>query len=1666
MKSNNSRIRRIGIILLKTAGWITGIIVLLLVLVALLIQIPAIQQGLIQKAVTFVKDKVGTDVSVQKISIRFPKKVVLEGVYLEDQSRDTLLYAGKLSVDTDLFALVRNRIQLNAVELQDFTSNIHRSADSVFNFDYIIEAFAGDTTAQPDTTQSSWDFALHDIDLHDINLSYQDSLEGNSIALELGNLAIRIDEFDLNHSLIDIDNITLSDIDASVIQTNLPLIDSLSTSREKEDTAAVPMDIRIGEVDLRNIKAGYEQQAIGQQITLVVGRSTLKADEINLPARRIMLDEFLLEESFFTYHKLPSDYEPPAQEADTTGSETGESWEFVLNDLYLGNNSFQYYDFNEEVLTGAIDFSHLWITNFTTAVEGIVFRENEIAATLNEFSFAEKSGFAIRSMRGAVLVTENSADLRDFFLETVHSQLNVSLHGEFSSIEELSDSYGRAVVEATIEPSYVAWRDVLYFQPALGKTIPLTIPQNAAINFNTTISGSLDDLYIRHVKLAAFDGTAMAAHGRVRKVSNPDQMWFNVQLDTLHTTNGDLRTILPDTLLPPTMQLPQWIGVGGNFYGTMEKPTVLTALASDVGNIRLEAHLNLDSLSENQGYDGSLAVGRLQLGKILGQPETMGALTMEAQVKGTGTSIDNLMANFKSTVHSFVYQGYSYEDFKIEGIIEKYLFSGQASMSDPNLDFRLSADADYNKDIPAYNLTLDIRNADLHKLKLSQRPMQVRGTLKADFDNIDIHNLNGSIDMRDVLIYSGKLYRVDSLLFASINQEGNTEVNLQSDMVEGKFKGTIDIPSLPKVIEQHFRSYYTIHDTVQDKTTQSQNFEFNLQLKNTDLLTEVLMPELKSFVPGEIKGSFDSEDRTMDISVRIEKIHYTSVLAHELDFSLTSDDQRLEYGFTTGSIDAGSIHIPALEIDGEVEQDVINTSLVVRDSLEEEKYVLGGMFRSTQDGYRFYFDPDQVLLNYTRWQVPQGNYLQFGKGAIHANQLSLSNGEQLIRIVTPGDKDSTVAISFRKLDLKSLTNMVSTSDTLLSGLLHGDIRLFTARETGALEASIGISDLAIREAHWGDLSLTVNQTSSAGYALDLKIEGPGNALYVTGGYEPTETDAALNIQVDISSFNMAAFEPLSFGQLRDVKGTVSGDMSLKGSVDDPEIRGDIRFRNAGFFSTYLSTTLALHDEVISFDREGIDFNDFEIFDAMNNSLGVAGSIRTDNYRKYTFDLTVRASDFQLLNTTAEDNELFYGNVRLNTFTTIKGTSDLPVVNMRVSLGNESEFTYVVPQPESGVMEHEGIVKFVDRDVHKDPFLASLQKEGVVTDTALSFTGIDLTANIELNDDETFHIVMDPMTGDQLSVRGNAALVLNMDPTGDMQLSGRYELTEGSYNLTFYKLVKRELAIGEGSTIIWTGDPMDAMLDIRAAYRVETAPLDLVTNQLGSDQALINRYKQRLPFIVNLFIKGKILAPDISFELDMPELERGALEGVPYARIKDINTRESELNKQVFALLILQRFISDNPFENQAAEGIEGSARRSVSKILSDQLNKLSQNIEGVELNFDLKSYEDYSGGEAETTTQLQLGLTKNFLDERLVVKLSGNVNLEGGQTEQNNVTDFIGDLALEYKLTEDGRFRITGFRRSDYSMIDGQLIETGVGLIYVKDYNAFSELFRANVIKE
>lgn len=1645
--------------ILKIFGWIFLSIILLLISVALLIQLPPVQNKIVQKAVSFLEQKIGTDVDLKHISISFPKSIVIEGFYLEDQKKDTLLYAGRLEVDTDLWALTKNEIQVNDLELESVRAYIDRPEnDSSYNFSYILQAFA-DTTQTVDTTAGKpWTFSIEDIAFADIRAKYHDGLTGNFLDLNLGLFEVSVSEFDLENMKVVVDEINLENTTTKIVQKKQPEV----TEEVAEENNPVTYDIGVGEVTLENIHADYVQEALGQTIRLDLGRVLLETDKIDLKQQRIDLDEFLMENTFLAYQQR----QPTIVSADQTidpepqsekQAEESMPWTVSLNELNLSGNSIQFYDFTKPHTKNAIDFDHLWLNNLAIKAEDILYASDKIKCDLQQFSFYERSGFNLKTLQAVVDIVETKASIQDLLLETGNSKIQFNANATFPSFLTIADNLNKTRFSADINESSIGWRDVLYFNPTLKDSLPVQLRNNERIYVDAEASGLVSNLNIDHFVVKALNETSVRMHGKVTGLPQTDNLRMNISLDRFYTTKRDVLPVVKESL-PDSIDLPGWISLKAKYNGSLSESAFSSNLETSDGGVTANGSFDIDSTSSTRGYKVNLTVAKLNLGKIMMDPENFGMLNLQLTSDIKGLRPEEMTGMVKATIRDFMYNGYQYEDFNLDGKVNEGVYSAVATLHDENLNFDFDGKADFSNEVPAYEVALDLKNADFEALKLTNKPLKARGILNTNMKTADFRVLNGDLGLRKVAIFNGEdLYAVDSLLFAALDQEGKSELSINSDLLSANFSGSFNIFSLADELTKYFSTYYTLHDTTTaaDKPSGRQHFKFELELRKTELLTDILLPELKTFQPGEIYGEFDSEKKQLDIRLNIKEVQYANIGVKDFVINTNSNAAKLNYNVHVDEILMDSMRVDGLEFNGTVANDSIETNLIVYDSADRTKYLIGAIFNSLEEQYQIRLLPNQVRLNYANWTVSPDNYFRFGGKKLVANNVQLINGREKIIIDSRGENESTLFVGFRELNLEYLVSLIAQPKPV-SGLLHGDVFIIPDTANMAFTANLDITEFEITDIPWGNISLDVARKTADKFDVNFGIESEQNKLTVDGAYFTTEKPS-MDLTATIARFNLATFEPLTAGQLKDMKGRMTGLVRIKGTPDKPDIDGSINIRDVAFYSTYVKTAFSVANETISFLEEGIDFDSFELRDENKNTAVINGLVLTRDYSDFKLQLDLSADNFRLLNTTEKDNELFYGVVDVDAAVKIRGNTNLPVIDATLGLSDESNITYIVPQSEASVMEGEGVVRFVDKTFEDDPFMKSINPADTVTS---EFTGINLTARIELTDEEQFTVIIDPTTGDQLTVRGNATLTVGMDPTGDLSLTGRYEITEGTYNLSFYKFVKREFKIAEGSSMSWSGDPMNAQMDISAIFEVETAPIDLLASRTGATE-LPPQYKQQLPFQVYLNIDGELLSPEISFRIDMPEEERNFMGGNVYSVIQDINTREADLNKQVFALLILKRFISDNPLENQGSSGLEGTARSSVSKILTDQLNRLSDNVRGVELSFEVESYDDYSSGQAQGSTDLQLGLSKNLFNDRLVVKVAGNVGIEG-ETTNRQASDYIGDLAVEYKLTEDGRFRITGFRTNEYDLINGELTETGAGLIYVKDYNSLSELFKAN----
>jgi len=420
-------------------------------------------------------------------------------------------------------------------------------------------------------------------------------------------------------------------------------------------------------------------------------------------------------------------------------------------------------------------------------------------------------------------------------------------------------------------------------------------------------------------------------------------------------------------------------------------------------------------------------------------------------------------------------------------------------------------------------------------------------------------------------------------------------------------------------------------------------------------------------------------------------------------------------------------------------------------------------------------------------------------------------------------------------------------------------------------------------------------------------------------------------------------------------------------------------------------------------------------------------------------------------------DIFYGQMFVSSNLRITGSLNNPLINGSLHVDENTNVTFVLPNDDPGMVERDGIIKFVNRsDTSRANVFARLDS---LTTTELG--GLRLSLNIQTHESAAFTIVIDEGSGDALNIMGSADLTAGIDPAGNITLTGTYTVEKGNYSFTF-EPVKRDFDFRRGSTITWAGDPMDARLNITAVYKVKAPTLELVQNQLGGQQA--NLYKQRVPFDVNLGITGQMLQPDLNFWIDLDEdnslISQDVASKVNTA-LNQLRENESEMNKQVFSLIVMGKFMAANPFESVSGGSVGSMARNSVSSLLSAQLNRLAGDlIKGIDLDFDLQSGDDYSTGTLQSRTDLNIGVSKMLFDDRLKVTIGSNFELEGNARPGEQTTNIAGDIAIDYQLSKDGRYLLRVYRKNQYQVtLQGQYVETGIGFIINMDYNHFRELF-------
>ncbi|MGN6166039.1 MAG: DUF748 domain-containing protein, partial [Flavisolibacter sp.] len=287
--------RKIGRIFLKVVLFLF----LFIVLVFILVLTPPVQHFLTGKVQHYLQEKLKTRVEIGSISFGLSGKVNLENIYLEDKTKDTLLAGGSVKTHISFLKLFSNEVQIKDIELQNITAKIKRVLpDTVFNYQFIVDAFTSEQNKNPDTAQTApMKLNISDVTLENIRLTFTDAITGNDIFTHIGNFSATIDTLDPYTFHFDIPTIIARNVQARIKQFK-PLVKPEPLSKDLADAAKpTPMQLSLGTIDLSKINIQMDNEVSAFYATLNLGQLKGTSKLIDLQNNKIYLDALTLNNS-------------------------------------------------------------------------------------------------------------------------------------------------------------------------------------------------------------------------------------------------------------------------------------------------------------------------------------------------------------------------------------------------------------------------------------------------------------------------------------------------------------------------------------------------------------------------------------------------------------------------------------------------------------------------------------------------------------------------------------------------------------------------------------------------------------------------------------------------------------------------------------------------------------------------------------------------------------------------------------------------------------------------------------------------------------------------------------------------------------------------------------------------------------------------------------------------------------------------------------------------------------------------------------------------------------------------------------------------------------------------------------------------------------------------
>ena len=1278
-----------------------------------------------------------------------------------------------------------------------------------------------------------------------------------------------------------------------------------------------------------------------------------------------------------------------------------------IGSVIIRHGSIAYNQCDIASAAGVFSPQHIGISNLSAHIAIHHLTDNDIHLSIKKIAFTDKSGLQVKNLRFKVNADKHQARLSDFQLELPKSHL---------LLEDLiatyrTDEKGKLISETLqfeggIKPSLITLSDVACFAPILRKW-------NDALYIDTHFSGTSTSARIHQLHFKTQSGSILLKANAKASDWNRKLHWL-ANIETLHVSDEGMEQIAAN--LGSKVKIPKEVLRLGNIYykgvaSGKGKSQIGTkgVLRTDAGNVEIDAHQNGKQLYAKVDTKG------INLGKILDNAK-LGIIAAHITAQGTK---EHLVA--KGEIPLFDFNNYRFSNIRLDGSYNKGLIDGLASIADPNINLQVAG---------KYSIPKKQYEAQLN---LAHLQPTVLGVKMAD----NTYTLN---DIR----VSAKNEGADSYLdleapFANIHVKGQydygTLVQTMTNMLASK------LPTLPGI------------GKTSNKTRN--NFSIEAEIASTEILQRMLGVPLDIQQPVVIDGNISDLDRSVNLTAQLPAFSYngSDYSGGALQMNTEGDTLKVDARIKTGAAGSTSptLHVKAAAADNTLMASLgynnHSKSLPIHGALNAEAQ----FYKNTDNVSTAHVDikPSVIHIGEKPWEVHPAD-ITYSKNHLEIENFEVSHGDQHVAVnglATPNKEDSIVAL-LKDVDVEYILNLVNFHSVDFSGKASGKAIVKSIFNDPDAYAKLDIKDFEFEHGPMGILHANVSFNKELSQ-IDINAvadEGEEHQTLIDGYVSPKRN--YIDLGIEAQGTNMKFMESFCGSFMDDIQARARGKVNLVGDLSDINLVGDL-YATGKMHMKQLGTEYSfknLHAHAIPDD---ILLNNDTIFDRNHNMALVSGGIHHKHLTRLSYDLTLKAHNFLGYDTHEFGDNTFYGTVYATGEVGIHGKSGETIIDIDAEPGPGSIFVYNVASPDA--ISDKSFIHWHDIAPELTDSLKLQQKDA---DDDIDFSS-DMRINFLVNatPNLTLKLMMDPQSGDYITLNGNGVLRANWFNKGSFDMFGNYVVDHGVYKLTIQNVIKKDFEFMPGGTIAFGGNPYNAPLNLQAKYTVNGVPLsDLSIGRSFSSNNI------RVDCLMN--ITGTPQSPSVDFSMDLPTVNTDAKQMI----YSVINSQE-EMNQQVLYLLAIGRFYAQTK-NNQSSEDADQQSQTSLamqsflSGTISQQLNTVLSNVvKSNNWNFGANIS---TGDEGFNNAEYEGILSGRLLNNRLLF------NGQFGYRDNANATQsFIGDFDLRYLIFPNGNLAVRMYNQTNDRYFTRNSLNTqGLGLIMKKDFNGWRDLFGIKKKKE